>query len=82
MVVVIVELIERLRAEVSGQVSDRGRVIDNLLDLRAAAEAHPDLVERIDHHLSELPGQTVVENSWWSAALDDLAARGAIAAVS
>lgn len=58
-----------LRAGIHGQLSDRNRVIDHLLDLRLDTD-DPGLVATIDELLSTLPGLTVVENSWWQEALD------------
>ncbi len=72
MVDVMIELIQRFRSDIHGELSDRGRVMDALLDLRAAAADRPDLIVRIDHYLAELPGLTVLENSWWLGVLDDL----------
>ncbi|NNE95403.1 MAG: hypothetical protein HKN24_05190 [Acidimicrobiales bacterium] len=65
------ERITTLRSAIDGQLSDRGRVIDNLLDLRNEFTS-PALIAVIDELLSDVPGLTVVENEWWSGALDML----------
>lgn len=58
-----------LRAGIHGQLSDRNRVIDHLLDIRLETD-DPGLVATVDELLSTLPGLTVVENEWWHQALD------------
>ena len=65
-----------LRSAISGQLSDRNRVIDHLLDLRLESES-PGLVATIDELLADVPGLTVVENTWWVGALDKLEAAAA-----
>ena len=65
-------LIEQFRSNIDGQLSDKSRVIDHLLDLRLEVAARPGVVAEIDRLLADVPGLTTVENSWWSAALDDL----------
>ena len=65
------ERITTLRAAIDGQLSDRGRVIDHLLDLRNEFTS-PALIATIDELLTDVPGLTVVENEWWSSALDRL----------
>lgn len=74
MVAVILELIEASKQGLSGQLVDRGRVVDQLLDLRLAAEAQPGVLVMVDEMLSSIPGRTVVETTWWLDALDRLAA--------
>lgn len=59
-------------AAISGELIDRVRVIDTLLDLRNAAESS-ELVAIIDDYLRNVPGQTSVRSSWWQATLDELA---------
>ena len=66
-------LIEQFRSNIDGELSDKSRVIDHLLDLRLASADRPAVVAEIDRLLSDVPGLTTVENRWWSAALDDLA---------
>lgn len=58
-----------LRARINGQLSDRNRVIDHLLDIRLDT-GDPAMVFVVDELLSSVPGLTVVDNSWWSDALD------------
>ncbi|MFT7599306.1 MAG: hypothetical protein ACI8TP_002235 [Acidimicrobiales bacterium] len=70
---VMITMIEELKGEANGQLIDRGRVIDHLLDLRSAASDQEHLVTLLDSVLAELPGQTVVETEWWRATLDRLA---------
>lgn len=65
-------LIEQFRSNIDGQLSDKSRVIDHLLDLRLEVADRPGVVAEIDRLLADVPGLTTVENSWWSAALDDL----------
>lgn len=65
-------LIQECRGVIDGQLSDRSRVIDQLLDLRLAAADLPTVVLEIDRVLLDVPGLTTVDNSWWSATLDDL----------
>lgn len=65
-------LIRQLRTGIDGELSDKSRVTDQLLDLRLAAADHPSFVAEVDRLLADLPGLTTVENTWWSAALDDL----------
>ncbi len=70
---VIEQVLTTLRSEIQGQLIDRGRVMDHLLDLRADSRDVAPLVDVIDQLLAELPGVSVVETSWWGAALDRLA---------
>lgn len=58
-------------AAISGELVDRMRVIDTLLDLRNAAPAVA-LVSIVDGLLRNVPGQTTVRSSWWQSALDEL----------
>ncbi len=60
-----------LRAAIDGQLSDRNRIIDHLLDLRLEFSS-PGITAVIDELLSDVPGLTVVENEWWGGALDRL----------
>ena len=68
----IEQVLATLRSEIDGQLIDRGRVMDHLLDLRADSRDMPALLEVIDQLLVELPGVSVVETSWWSGAIDRL----------
>jgi hypothetical protein len=65
-------LIQQYRSAIDGQLSDRQRVIDHLLDVRLAASDAPAIVDIVDRRLSDVPGLTTVENSWWSEVLDEL----------
>lgn len=65
-------LIAQFRTEVTGSLSDRNRVVDALLDVRLAASNRPTVLVEVDRLLSELPGLTVVPNSWWMSALGHL----------
>lgn len=70
---VIVNLIEEFKSSISGQLVDRGRVVDQLLDLRLVAHDQPHLTALLDEVLTGLPGRNVVEAAWWSETLDRLA---------
>lgn len=69
---VVATLIQQFRSEIHGELSDRKRVIDHLLDVRLAMADHPLVVGEVDRLLADLPGLTTVDNTWWSAALDGL----------
>jgi hypothetical protein len=74
---VMTNLITELRtpdvvAATPGQLIDRGRVIDHLLDLRLAAGVDPVLTKMVDEYLAAVPGKTVVELVWWRDVLDRL----------
>jgi hypothetical protein len=69
---VIINLIEEFKSNIGGQLVDRGRVVDQLLDLRLAAHDQPQLTSFIDQLLGSLPGRTVVEAAWWAETLDRL----------
>ncbi|MEM7275442.1 MAG: hypothetical protein AAF547_20370 [Actinomycetota bacterium] len=47
-------------------------MIDHLLDVRLAAADRPLVVAEVDRLLSDVPGLTTVENTWWRAALDGI----------
>lgn len=68
----VASLITQFRSEIHGQLSDRRRVMDHLLDLRLEVENHPAVVAEVDRLLGELPGLTTVENDWWTEGLDAL----------
>ncbi len=77
MVSVISNLIAELQtadvvAAAPGQLIDRGRVIDYLLDLRLEAGNDSALTRMIDGILGDVPGKTVVELVWWRDTLDRL----------
>lgn len=69
---VIANLIEELKSEANGQLIDRGRVLDHLLDLRLAAGDQQAIVTMVDEILAALPGKNVVETEWWMGTLDQL----------
>ncbi len=68
----VATLIQQFRSEIHGQLSDRRKVMDHLLDVRLEMADHPVVVSEVDRLLGELPGLTTVENDWWGEALDDL----------
>lgn len=70
-------MIESYRADISGELSDKSRVIDRLLDVRLAGAGHPALVAEVDRLLADVPGLTTVENTWWTAAIDSLSVAAA-----
>jgi hypothetical protein len=65
-------MIEQFRSDINGQLSDKRRVTDHLLDVRLAAAHSPTVVAETDRLLADMPGLTTVENDWWRAALDDI----------
>jgi hypothetical protein len=65
-------MLQQFRSEIHGQLSDRRRVIDHLLDVRLAMASQSLVVAEVDRLLAELPGLTTVENAWWAHAIDDL----------
>jgi len=69
---VIETLIQELRTGIDGEVSDKARITDHLLDLRLAANSSPALVAEIDGVLADIPGRTTVANGWWQTVLDQL----------
>ena len=69
---VVETLIQQYRKRINGELSDKNRVTDQLLDLRLAAADHPEIVAIVDRLLVERPGLTTVTNRWWSDALDEL----------
>ncbi len=64
--------IKTLQDQIDGLLVDRGRIIDNLLDLRLDAADRADFVGKIDEVLRDVPGLTVVESQWWTETLDEL----------
>jgi len=72
----LVRAIDRIRASLDGQVVDRGRVVDHLLDLRilAADDGARLVVTDLDRLLADLPGRTLVERTWIDDRLATLAA--------
>ncbi|MCP3857217.1 MAG: hypothetical protein GY698_21215 [Actinomycetia bacterium] len=75
----ILKRLKQLSDEIDGEVTDRGRVIDDLLDLRGEGEGAGALLAAIDVALTELPGQTVVPNEWWRSTLESLGAAALLA---
>lgn len=65
-------MIEQFRANIDGQLSDKRRVTDHLLDVRLATADQPAVIVEIDRLLTDMPGLTTVENTWWSEALDEI----------
>ena len=66
-----VQLIDEALAAITGEVLDKSRVTDWLLDLRLAAGS-PELVAAVDDVLAGVPGKTMVATSWWADALNGL----------
>jgi hypothetical protein len=67
-------LISEFRQQLHGRLTDRQRVIDQLLDLRLVSEGRPEFRSAVDALLGSVPGLTVVETDWWRLELDRLAA--------
>jgi hypothetical protein len=65
------EVLERSVSLIHGELIDRSRIVDALLDLRNTTSAS-SLVEVIDAALRGLPGRTTVRSSWWQGILDEL----------
>lgn len=65
-------LIQQFRKRINGELSDKNRVTDQLLDIRLAAADRTEIVEIVDRLLVERPGLTTVTNTWWTDALDEL----------
>lgn len=74
MVIVPSKLIEDLKSAIDGQVIDRSRVIDHLLDIRLELASDERLTAAVDEVLTDVPGLSMVETSWWQETLDRLAA--------
>lgn len=69
---VLMNLISQLQAVEHGQLIDKARVVDHLLDLRGAADSDLSVVTAIDQLLIGVPGLSMVESAWWTEALDGL----------
>jgi hypothetical protein len=65
------EVLERSVSLIHGELIERARIVDALLDLRNTTSAS-SLVEVIDAALRSLPGRTTVRSSWWQGILDEL----------
>jgi hypothetical protein len=59
------DVIDNLLLTVDGQVIDRSRVVDALLDVRLAAEGDNRLVAEVDAALGAVPGKTLVPTDWY-----------------
>jgi hypothetical protein len=66
-----VQTIDEALAAISGEVLDKSRVADRLLDLRLAADSSA-LVAAVDDVLTSMPGRTMVPTEWWADALNGL----------
>jgi hypothetical protein len=69
---VLLNLITELQSVEHGQLIDRGRVIDHLLDLRLVAADDLMVTAAIDQLLANTPGKSTVETVWWQETLTDL----------
>jgi hypothetical protein len=65
------EVLERSVSLIHGELIERSRIVDALLDLRNTTSAS-GLVEVIDAALRTLPGRTTVRSSWWQGIIDEL----------
>jgi len=65
------EVLGRSVSLIHGELIERSRVVDALLDLRNTTSAS-SLVEVIDAALRSLPGRTTVRSSWWQGIIDEL----------
>lgn len=72
-------LIDELLREPGGEVVDRSRAVDRLLDLRLAAGS-PALEASVDAALRTLPGRTMVALADWHDVLHTLQAAAALEA--
>jgi hypothetical protein len=66
-----VQMIDETLAAMNGEVLDKSRATDRLLDLRLAADA-PALVAAVDELLRGIPGRTMVATEWFIDALSGL----------
>lgn len=65
------EVLGRSVSLIHGELIERARIVDALLDLRNTTSAS-SLVEVIDAALRSLPGRTTVRSSWWQGIIDEL----------
>jgi len=72
MSLVLLNLITELQSVEHGQIIDRGRIVDHLLDLRIAADHDLLMTEVIDDLLANTPGKSTVEAAWWQDTLTQL----------
>jgi hypothetical protein len=66
-----VQMIDETLAAMNGEVLDKSRVTDRLLDLRLVADA-PALLAAVDELLRGIPGRTLVATEWFVDALSGL----------
>ena len=66
---VLLNLITELQSAEHGQIINRGRIIDHLLDLRLAAAGDLRTTAEIDGLLTDTPGKSTVETAWWQETL-------------
>ncbi len=76
------ELIEAFQSQIQGQLVEKGRVSDHLLDLRLAAAGDSYLTAKIDSYLGSVPGVTTVSAQWWRKTLSDIQEMTASAVLS
>jgi hypothetical protein len=67
------ELIEELLRGISGQVTDRSRVVDGLLDVRQVSGEDELIISNVDELLRAVPGRTMVPSDWYRDVLQGLA---------
>lgn len=60
--------IDRLLESLDGELTSHARVVDALLDLRAAAD-DVRFIAVIDDSLRNVPGRTTVSTDWWKTQL-------------
>ena len=65
----LLNLITELQSAEHGQIINRGRIIDHLLDLRLAAAGDLRTTAEIDVLLTDTPGKSTVETAWWQETL-------------
>lgn len=80
--IAIETLIGEFREQLDGRLTDRQRIIDQLLDLRLVSSESPEFQGEVDALLGNVPGLTVVETSWWEHQLDRLSATASAAPVA
>lgn len=67
------ELIEEILSGIDGQVTDRSRVVDALLDLRQVGGHDELFTSSVDDLLRTIPGRTMVSSDWYRDVLQGLA---------
>lgn len=80
--IAIETLIGEFREQLDGRLTDRQRIIDQLLDLRLVSSERPEFKGEVDALLGNVPGLTVVETSWWEHQLDRLSDTASAAPVA